>query len=230
MSIISMNNVIDNIYCNYYTRFVKPLTEIAQEITHWSLTEFVEVVNSYLPSYLPLDSSSAKVRDKVTARLIRHYNTQNMLDEPDKEGREARYSYRHLLQILVVRRLLADGYASHVIGDLATSKSNEELEALLQGGVQLEIKIANPALAFLHQIQEREPTDKSGFKFKRSGTKPAPPPPTESSHWQRVEIIPGFEIHIRSDFPYPNSSHEEQMLWQHIQETLQKFAQQRRSS
>jgi DNA-binding transcriptional MerR regulator len=209
---------------------VKPVIDIAQENPHWSLSEFVAVVNRYLPNYLPLDPGSTKVRDQVTARLVRHYTTQAMLDEPDKEGREARYRYRHLLQLLVVRRLLAEGFASHVIGNLATSKRNDELEALLQGGVQLEITIANPALAFLHQIQERESKGSSSHTINRGVPQPTVAPPTETTQWTRLKIMPGLELHVRADFPFPNSSHEQQNLWQHIQQALEKVDQQRRSS
>jgi len=208
---------------------MKPLVEIAKENPYWSLPEFVNVANDLLPNYLPLESGSTKARDQVTARLIRHYTTQAMLDEPDKEGREARYKYRHLLQLLVLRRLLAEGFASHVIGNLATSKRNDELEALLQGGVQLEVTIANPALAFLHQIQERESKGSSSHTINRARSRPVPAPELETSQWNRLEIMPGLEIHIRTDFPYPNSSREQQNLWQHIQQALEKVAQQRRT-
>jgi DNA-binding transcriptional MerR regulator len=201
---------------------VKPLTKIAQEDPSWSLSEFVGIVNAYLPSYLPLESSSTKVRDQVSARLIRHYTTQGMLDEPYKSGREARYSYRHLLQILVVRRLLADGYASHVIGDLATSKRNDELEALLQGGVQLQMTVANPALAYLHQIQERN-SMVTGTKVERVVQRQSSPPTSESNQWTRLEVAPGFEVHIRDDFPDPNSSREKQNLYTRIQQVLENF-------
>jgi len=75
-----------------------------------------------------------------------------MLDQPLKQGREARYSYRHLLQMLLVAAS-SRGYAASAINQLATSKDNTELEAL--GGVHLTVTPANPALAFLQQIQQR---------------------------------------------------------------------------
>lgn len=206
------------------------LQEIGEQNNRWSLTEFVELVNLYLPRYLPLEQTNTKVRDQVTARLIRHYTTQGMLDEPYKEGRQARYVYRHLLQTLVVRRLLTEGYASHVIGDLATSKQNEELEALLQGGMQVQVTIANPALTFLQQIQERESlTSAPSPKNRTVQTKP-PTAKQESTQWTRIEIAQGLEIHISSDFPYPNSSHEQQNLFQKIRSRLESVAKKRRSS
>ncbi|HZJ09143.1 MAG TPA: hypothetical protein VFD39_05570, partial [Trueperaceae bacterium] len=79
------------------------------DLTHlregaWSLDEFVEHTNRLLPELLPKESSK-RAADPVNQRLVRHYATQGLLDEPLKEGREARYLYRHLLQLLVVRRL-----------------------------------------------------------------------------------------------------------------------------
>jgi DNA-binding transcriptional MerR regulator len=135
---------------------MKPLQALALEDPHWSLEELVQVANEQLPQFLPEEKAHTRVREDVTPRLIRHYASQRMLDEPLKEGREARYLYRHLLQLLLVRRLLAEGYGASAIDKLAISKTNQELEELLQGGVQLTITPANLALAFLQQVQQRQ--------------------------------------------------------------------------
>ena len=73
-----------------------------------TLDEFAEIANTLLPQYLPLDRSS-RAGDEVNPRLIRHYTTQGLLDPPLKEGREARYVLRHLLQLLALRSLMAGG-------------------------------------------------------------------------------------------------------------------------
>lgn len=214
------------------------LQQLAQSHPSWSLDEFVQVTNDLLPQFLPEEKANTRVREEVTARLVRHYSTLAMLDEPLKEGREARYTYRHLLQMLLVRRLLAEGYGANAINRLATSKDNAELEALLQGGVQLTVTPANPALAFLQQIQQRQsvsaqpPRDAAPDlpqAVQRSTSLDKNPSPTPA-HWARLEILPGLEIHVREDFTYPSSPQEQQNLLQYINQTLQSLPINRRSS
>jgi DNA-binding transcriptional MerR regulator len=212
------------------------LQHIARHQPRWSLDEFVQVANQFLPQFLPTQKAHTRVREEVTPRLIRYYTTQGMLDEPLKEGREARYIYRHLLQLLIVRRLLVEGYGATAIGDLAISKSNDQLEQLLEGGVQLTITMANPALAFLEKIKKRQsiptPPVSSPPETMRS---PSPSklegqPRSSASHWKRLEILPGLEIHVREDFAYPNSPQEQQNLLQYIAEKLLAVCSKRRSS
>ncbi|MBV8885516.1 MAG: MerR family transcriptional regulator [Chroococcidiopsidaceae cyanobacterium CP_BM_RX_35] len=147
---------------------MKNLQQLAHHPT-WGLDEFVQVTNDLLPQFLPETPANTRVREEVTPRLVRHYSSLEMLDEPLKEGREARYTYRHLLQMLLVRRLLASGYGASAINQLATSKDNSELEALLQGGVQLTVTPANPALAFLQQIQQRQSVETQRNACESSG-------------------------------------------------------------
>jgi hypothetical protein len=144
-----------------------------------------------------------------------------MLDEPLKQGREARYTYRHLLQMLLVRRLLATGYGASAINRLPTSTENPELEALLQGGVQLTVTPANPALAFLQQIQQRRLSDSTvpSSTATSSTTRTQSQLPTPSQ-WTRLEVLPGLELHVREDFTYPSSPQEQQNLLQYISQNL----------
>jgi DNA-binding transcriptional MerR regulator len=218
------------------------LKQIAQHQPQWSLDEFVKVVNDWLPQILPATKSSSRKRDDVNPRLVRHYATQGLLDEPLKAGREARYTYRHLLQMLVVRRLLAEGMGVSAIGDLMVSKTNAELEALLYGGIQITVSPANPALSYLQDIQQRSRTaGQADPSVRRSRAQPqptslstplstteaaipsaaAPPSSAPVSHrWTRLEVLPGFELHIREDFTLPKSSQEQQNLFRLVRQTL----------
>ena len=184
------------------------------------------------------------MREEVTPRLVRHYTSLGAIDEPLKQGREARYTYRHFLQMLVVRRLLSEGYGAEAIGDLAKTQENADLELLLQGGVQLTVTAANPALGFLQQIKQRQspsnpvrpsPVPSSSKKRSRAVSERnaiAPPTPTSTStstQWTRIEVLPGLELHIRQDFTYPGSPQEQQNLLQHLTQILHTFAKNRRS-
>ncbi|MGL5058400.1 MAG: hypothetical protein ACRC62_00360 [Microcoleus sp.] len=161
----------------------------------------------------------------MTDGIVLVYPLQNHLiyrDEPVKMGRYAIYTYRHLLQILVVRRLLTEGFGASAIDKIATSKDNVELQALLQGSVQLTVTSANPALAFLQQIQQRQSVPNPPPKLPATQPQPLPHPhPTSTPlQWVRIEILPGLEIHIREDFSYPSSPQEQQNLLQYISQQL----------
>ncbi|MEP0873177.1 MerR family transcriptional regulator [Trichocoleus desertorum AS-A10] len=214
---------------------METLQQIAQRNPHWSLDELVQIANELLPQFLPEEKAHTRVREEVSPRLVRHYTGQEMLDDPIREGREARYVYRHLLQVLVVRRLLTEGYGASVINTLARSKNNSELEALLQGGVQLTVSPANAALAFLQQIQQRPPdgpqsVSKSPLPSVPSPSVSIPPPTAAASHWTRLEVLPGLELHVRSDFVLPSTSQEQKNLLERMLQTLIAIATPRRRS
>lgn len=43
-------------------------------------------------------------------RLLRHYVSMGVVDKPAREGRDALYGFRHLVQFVAARRLLAEGF------------------------------------------------------------------------------------------------------------------------
>jgi DNA-binding transcriptional MerR regulator len=193
------------------------------------LTILIVISNEMLPRYLPIDKGNAKVRELVSQRLVRHYTAIGMLDGPHKLCREPRYSYRHLLQLLVVRRMLSEGYGAKAIGNLARSNDNAGLEALLRGGAKLEVTIANPALAYLDDIQHRismnSPLKKSyALKLQKQPVKAS-----TATQWTRVEVTPGLEINISNGFSPPKSPEELQTLQKYITRILEDFLKERRT-
>ena len=103
----------------------------------YSLDELVSVANRLLPRLLPAERRGMKLNELVNPRLVRHLSTLGLLDEAGREGREARYERRHLLQLLVARRLMAQGYSTGAIKKLTGGARDEDLESLLHGGAQL---------------------------------------------------------------------------------------------
>jgi DNA-binding transcriptional MerR regulator len=231
------------------------LQQFAQQHTAWPLEDFVEVANELLPQFLPEQSAGSRGQEAVNPRLVRHYTTQGLLDKPQKQGREARYLYRHLLQLLVLRRLLAEGYSTSSVGSLIAGQANSALENLLQGGAQLTVETANPALAFLSQIRDRGDvsTRKQRSKItsaspKESANKqqsiaelsapaaaPVPhlsPEPVASpvaQDWTRLEILDGLELHVRQGFAIPTTAHERESLLRLIADHIAYLTQSRRA-
>lgn len=214
------------------------LEQWANQNPQWSLEEFVEVINQLLPQFLPLAKNNSKVRPEITPRLVRHYTTVGMVDEPKKAGKYAIYTYRHLLQLLLVRRLLAEGMSANVINDLARQKSNIELKNWLTGDVQLDVfspeESNNSALDYLQKLRSRHSVPKTQspsqpLQEKQYDSPKKPNQPT-SSQWIRWEIMPGLELHIRSDFKFPKTLNQQEQLLEKIKNlietlSLQKFRQ-----
>jgi DNA-binding transcriptional MerR regulator len=166
---------------------MEDLKQLAKTHPYWSLDEFAQVANQWLPRCLPEERANTRVREDVNPRLIRQYATWGLLDAPLKEGREARYTYRHLLQLLVTRRLLADGYATAVIHKLVAGQGDDGLEEMLATGAMSAAAEAsvNPAIAFLQSLTglsqkapkaAQAPDSMSGDMARREEAPPSPPP------------------------------------------------------
>jgi DNA-binding transcriptional MerR regulator len=213
------------------------LQQLEAKNPSWSLEEFVAAGNAYLPRHLLPPGTGSKIQEEVNARLIRHYTGIGLIDRPRREGKEVRYGFRHLLQLLVLRRLLQEGYTSQSIAGITASRSDEELEALLQGGVRLTLEPANPALAFLKEIRARGTS--TGEPPVLSRRSPAPALSAPVTHpgstgglgdWTRVDLAPGVELHIRQDFVWPGSPQEQKNLLELIAQNLSRVAGKRRRS
>jgi DNA-binding transcriptional MerR regulator len=73
-----------------------------------------------------------RVADAPDARGVRYYQTLGLLDRPLRyDGRRAIYGYRHLLQLLAIRRLQGEGYPLAVIQSTLPAQSTSALEASL---------------------------------------------------------------------------------------------------
>jgi DNA-binding transcriptional MerR regulator len=66
------------------------------------------------------------------ARTLRYYTTLGLLDRPAIVGRQARYSPRHLSQVLAIKALQAEGLPLANIQDRLFARSEGELHALLE--------------------------------------------------------------------------------------------------
>jgi DNA-binding transcriptional MerR regulator len=65
-------------------------------------------------------------------RLLRHYVSMGVVDKPSREGRDALYGFRHLVQFVAARRMLADGFPLAKIalytGKVPTDTLSSDLE------------------------------------------------------------------------------------------------------
>ena len=69
--------------------------------------------------------------DSGNERLLRHYASVNVVDKPGRQGRDAVYTYRHLLQFLAARRLMKQGFALSNIAEFTSVVPTETLQQTL---------------------------------------------------------------------------------------------------
>lgn len=200
---------------------MQDLEELLRQGVEWDLEGLVREANARLPRYLP-EMGSRRVRGAVTPRLVRHYAGLGMLDEPIRRGKRALYTPRHLLQILVLRRLMAEGHAASALGDLVRQKSDQELLALLESGATL---APNPALGYLSELRERY-----SYSYMVPPTESSPSPPEREEIWHRLEVAPGLEVHVREDFRPPRTQSEMEALLEEVRRRLKGLAPRRSSS
>jgi DNA-binding transcriptional MerR regulator len=107
----------------------------------WGLDDFVAEVNRMLPEVVPGDAA-ARGKLAINPRLVRHYTTEGVLPKPLKEGVEARYDGDHLVRVLALRRLLAEGYPSALAGQFLQRHDRERLARFLLGELRPDLDLA----------------------------------------------------------------------------------------
>jgi|GEM_PF-5483787 len=120
-------------------------------------------------------------------RLVRYYVTEGVLSRPMKEGREAKFGFRQILEFLAARVLLADGWTLNRIRDFNVAADEALLVSLLpqippSEEVQQAPPLLAPAAAPAPAPEAAETTAqrllrKFRFQAEESRSSSAPPPP-----------------------------------------------------
>jgi DNA-binding transcriptional MerR regulator len=95
------------------------------------------------------------------ARTIRYYTSLGLLDRPRIEGRVARYGRRHVLQILAIKALQADGLPLGEVQAHLYGRSDRELDAIV-ASVQPRV---GPTVQEVRPVTWREVTIEPGLKI-----------------------------------------------------------------
>lgn len=111
----------------------------------WTLEQLGERVKDALATgYVP--PGSARVRAVPDARTIRYYSTLGIVDRPELQGRTALYGERHLLQLVAIKRLQADGLALTQVQERLGGLDTEGLRELARVEVDALVKpVASPS-------------------------------------------------------------------------------------
>jgi DNA-binding transcriptional MerR regulator len=183
------------------------------------VTELAEEAAKILAESGPVQERGT-VRNLPDERTVRYYLSEGLLSPAeDKQGTASVFGYPHLLQLLVIKKLQAEHLPIRKIKQLVSGRSERELERLI--GTDAKSGAKNEALDYLESLLRS-----SGVSTPPPSLKAAPPPAalfsqpssprlqpqTSAGSWERVEIEPGLELHIRSDYRAPREAQEGERL------------------
>lgn len=109
----------------------------------WTLDELVGRVSAALAAAAYPGSPNGRVRELPDRRAVRWYTTTGLVDRPVMQGRSAIYHTRHLLQIVAVKRLQAQGFSLAEIQAKLAGATDEVLRRFAE--VPDELMAAEPA-------------------------------------------------------------------------------------
>src|SRR5215203_553713 len=178
------------------------------------LPEFAQTGGKILAE-MALDQARGTVTSVPDERTIRYYMSEGLIQTPEeKQGTASVFEYRQLLQLVTVKKLQAEHFPIRKIRELVAGKSEQELETLLGvAGTSTKKTRETEARQYLESLLTLAPPTASPAQITTppvmldgspSLSLPAPSQQTNDSHsWQRIEIEPGLELHVRSDYSPP---------------------------
>jgi DNA-binding transcriptional MerR regulator len=149
----------------------------------------------------------------ITPRTIRYYVAQGLLASPTGAGPGARYDEDHLRRLRLIRRLQSEHLPLAEIRKRIGSMTAGEIEAVLAGGPD---QAPGSALDYVDQVlgghAARQPSlllavatppgqaaqvAVGRVAFSTAASAPGPAPLAERSQWDRIQLDPDVELHVR---------------------------------
>jgi DNA-binding transcriptional MerR regulator len=125
----------------------------------WTISELGERVSAALEQVEYARPANGQVRAVPDLRTIRYYTTLGLLDRPSAmRGRTALYGPRHLLQLVAVKRLQADGKSLGEIQAALSGLDDRGLAAIAGVSIRQAREIAVAA----EEQEEAEPAAEAG--------------------------------------------------------------------
>lgn len=119
--------------------------------TTFTIDELAEQAQRWLSEH-DLDTHYyRRVQDVPSERTIRYYRTLGLLDEPVKDGRERRYTRRHMLQLVAIKALQTKGLAHERIQTELYGRTDAELESIVAASLPHR-NPEPPAAIILHEF------------------------------------------------------------------------------
>jgi len=128
--------------------------------------------------------TNASARVAPSARSVRFYVANGLLDRPEGTGTSATYGYRHFLQLLAIKIRQREGATLETIKGEMKSLAGDALERRVATAVAPVLGVGADTAALT--------TDDDPLRS-----------------WRRVPVAEGIELHVRDDSP---AAREEAML------------------
>ncbi len=179
-----------------------PLLTLRQyrQLAPWNLHDLASVAGALLEAS-GVRPTNAAATTRPSDRTIRYYVAQGLMAPPEGRGTSATYSYKHLLQILLIKLRQMEGVPLSQIGTELEEHTGDIVErrvaSALGSGV---IPPSRPSIANPQAARGR--AGRAIHAWARLGDRPA-----ESgkgfagTKWHRVPVISGLELHVHDGHP-----------------------------
>jgi DNA-binding transcriptional MerR regulator len=182
--------------------------------------ELADEAARFIPDYVPPQErgSVAEVPDE---RMVRYYIAEGLLSPPEaRQGSASVYGYRHLLQLLVIKRLQSDHLPIKKIREICENRNAHSLEQMLGVGKEREKPSGNEASEYLESLLR--PYARAQPSPRLQAPSPGQAILQSASAWARIEIEPGLELHVREDYRLMDDAKERQRLARRIMAEIEK--------
>jgi len=117
--------------------------------------------------------TNASARAAPSARAVRFYVANSLMDRPDGVGTSATYNYRHFLQLLSIKLRQREGSTLEGIKKEMKDTTGDALERRVAQSLAPVLLTGRPGAA---ELDDESP-----------------------SSWRRVQVAEGIELHLRAD-------------------------------
>lgn len=158
-------------------------------------------------------------RGQVSVRTVRFYIAEGLLPGPGSRGKAATYGAEHLVRLRLIRRLAERGVPLIKMRDLLDRLALEDARALLAeederfAARQQAEQAASPKEYIASLLSQAQAARHPTLAEPRTPYAPVAPPAKSlfsqppspgpgrrrSEAWQRWELAPGVELHVRAD-------------------------------
>jgi len=119
--------------------------------------------------------TNASARAAPSARAVRFYVANKLIDRPEGLGTSATYNYRHFLQLLAIKMRQREGMSLDTIRSEMQQVTGDALER------RLALSMATALSVGVHQAATHDADT--------------------IASWRRVPVADGVELHLRDDSP-----------------------------
>ena len=119
--------------------------------------------------------TNAAARSALSARGVRFYVANGLLERPDGKGTAATYGYRHLLKLLAIKIRQREGQTLETIKRELADQTGDAFERRVATALAPALTMQAPALA---HDDDAAPVS-----------------------WRRVAVASGVELHVQDDSP-----------------------------